>query len=48
MIEKLHEAGLKSEHAYIAGFASIGLSFLAWATDGHTGPQASAKNCNRT
>ena len=32
MIEKLHDAGLKSEHAYIAGFASIGLSFLAWGT----------------
>jgi hypothetical protein len=32
MIEKLHEAGLRSEHAYIAGFTSIGLSFLARAT----------------
>ena len=32
MIEQLHDAGLKSEHAYIAGFASIGLSFIAWAT----------------
>jgi hypothetical protein len=32
MIEKLHDVGLKSEDAYIAGFASIGLSFLAWAT----------------
>ena len=32
MIEKLHEAGLRSEYAYIAGFASIGLSFLPWAT----------------
>jgi hypothetical protein len=32
MIEKLHDVGLKSEYAYIAGFASIGLSFLAWAT----------------
>src|SRR5437763_12032454 len=32
MIEKLHDAGLRSEHAYVAGFASIGLSFLAWAT----------------
>jgi hypothetical protein len=30
MIEKLHEAGFKSDYAYIAGFASIGLSFLAW------------------
>ena len=32
MIEKLHEAGLRSEHAYIAGFASIALSFAAWGT----------------
>jgi hypothetical protein len=32
MIEKLHEAGLRSEHAYMAGLASIGLSFLAWTT----------------
>ena len=32
MIEQLHDAGLKSEYAYIAGFASIGLSFAAWAT----------------
>jgi hypothetical protein len=31
MIEKLHEAGFKSDYAYIGGFASIGLSFLAWA-----------------
>ena len=30
MIEKLHAAGFKSDYAYIAGFASIGLSFLAW------------------
>jgi hypothetical protein len=29
MIEKLHDVGLKSEYAYIAGF---GLSFLTWAT----------------
>ena len=32
MIEKLHDAGLRSQHAYMAGFASIGLSFAAWAT----------------
>ena len=36
MIEKLHDAGLRSEHAYVAGFASIGLSFLAWATSKKT------------
>jgi hypothetical protein len=32
MIGKLHDMGLRSNHAYVAGFASIGLSFLAWAT----------------
>jgi hypothetical protein len=32
MIEKLHDAGIRSEYAYIAGLASIGLSFLAWGT----------------
>ncbi|HXP57259.1 MAG TPA: hypothetical protein VN847_19995 [Streptosporangiaceae bacterium] len=31
MIKKLHDAGFKSDYAYIGGFASIGLSFLAWA-----------------
>jgi hypothetical protein len=31
MIEKLHEAGVKSEYAYLAAVASIGLSFVAWA-----------------
>ena len=31
MIEQLHDAGLKSKYAYLAGFASIGLSFPAWA-----------------
>jgi hypothetical protein len=38
MIEKRHEAGLKPEHAYIAGSAGIGLSFLAWtASEGGRG-----------
>jgi hypothetical protein len=32
MIEQLHDAGIKSDYAYIAGFASIGLSFMAWTT----------------
>ncbi|GLU47172.1 hypothetical protein [Nocardiopsis ansamitocini] len=30
MISKLSEAGLTSDMAYAAGFASIGLSALAW------------------
>lgn len=30
MIEKLHDIGVRSEYAYMAGLASIGLSFVAW------------------
>ena len=30
MVEWLHNAGFKSEWAYVGGFASIGLSFVAW------------------
>jgi len=30
MIKKLHEAGARSEWAYAAGFASIGLSYLSY------------------
>jgi len=30
MIEWLHNAGVKSDWAYLAGFTSIGLSFAAW------------------
>jgi len=26
-----HEFGIRSNHAYVAGFASIALSLLAWA-----------------
>ena len=32
MIEILHKAGVRSEHAYTAAFVSIGLSVVAWAT----------------
>ncbi|GAA2729925.1 hypothetical protein [Streptomyces nogalater] len=31
IIKKLHEAGVRSDHAYTAAVASIGLSFLSWA-----------------
>jgi hypothetical protein len=31
VIKKLHEMGVRSEHAYLAAFASIGLSIFAWA-----------------
>ncbi|NEC13856.1 hypothetical protein G3I34_16520 [Streptomyces sp. SID8014] len=31
IVKKLHDKGLKSEHAYAAAFASIGLSVCSWA-----------------
>ena len=30
MIKKLHDLGVRSEHAYIGGFASIGLTYLSY------------------
>ncbi|MFF7216600.1 hypothetical protein ACFZAU_39740 [Streptomyces sp. NPDC008238] len=32
IIQKMHGMGVRSEHAYLAGMASIGLSIAAWAT----------------
>ncbi|WP_019544779.1 hypothetical protein [Streptomyces sulphureus] len=32
IVKKLHEAGLRSDHAYTAAVVSIGLSFLSWTT----------------
>ncbi len=30
MLARLHESGIRSEHAYLAGFVSIGLAFGSW------------------
>ncbi|AEY93544.1 MULTISPECIES: hypothetical protein [Streptomyces] len=30
IIKKMHEMGIRSEHAYLAGVASIGLTVAAW------------------
>jgi|tagenome__1003787_1003787.scaffolds.fasta_scaffold15469245_1 hypothetical protein len=30
IVRKLHEAGVRSEHAYLAAFGSIGLSLVSW------------------
>ncbi|MFD0262427.1 hypothetical protein ACFVH7_29675 [Kitasatospora indigofera] len=32
IVKKLHDSGIRSEHAYTAVFASIGLSMITWAT----------------
>ncbi len=33
MISTIQNLGIRSQHAYAAGFASIGLSILSWAVD---------------
>ncbi|GIM82759.1 hypothetical protein [Salinispora arenicola] len=35
MLQRLHETGLRAEHAYVAGFVSIGLSFTSWFLSRH-------------
>ncbi|MEV8127791.1 hypothetical protein AB0P07_27575 [Streptomyces sp. NPDC085944] len=32
LVKKLHESGIRAEHAYAAGFVSIGLSVVTWGT----------------
>lgn len=32
IVKMLHDNGLRSEHAYLAAFASIGLSIASWGT----------------
>jgi hypothetical protein len=36
MIKKLHQMGVKSTHMYMAGIASIGLSFATWLMSKNT------------
>jgi hypothetical protein len=31
MLEMLHDRGLRAEHMYMAGIASVGFSFVCWA-----------------
>lgn len=43
MLSTLQNLGIRSEHAYTAGFASIGLSLLTWTVDlGKTKDKAQA------
>jgi hypothetical protein len=32
IIKKIHDMGVRSEHAYVAAFASIGFSVFTWVT----------------
>ncbi|MEU9516138.1 hypothetical protein [Micromonospora sp. NPDC048169] len=35
MLERLHEGGIRAEHAYLAGFVSTGLSVTSWFLSKH-------------
>lgn len=30
MLQQLHDAGLRADHCYLAGFVSIGIAFASW------------------
>jgi hypothetical protein len=47
IIEKLHEKGFRSEHAYAAAFASIGLSIATWALSLNAEPGAGVARADR-
>ena len=47
MIKKLHEMGMRSEHAYTAAFASIGLSIATWAMSLNAEPGAGIARADR-
>jgi len=36
IVMRLHDAGVTSEHAYVAATASIGLSLVSWLTSSRT------------
>ncbi|PAZ15696.1 hypothetical protein CLM62_12940 [Streptomyces sp. SA15] len=49
IIKRMHEMGIRSEHAYMAGIASIGLSVFTWVTSlkAEPGPQADLARADR-
>lgn len=47
MIKMLHDKGLRSEHAYTAAFASIGLSIFTWAASLNAEPGAGIARADR-
>lgn len=47
IMQMLHEKGVRSEHAYMAAFVSIGLSIAAWATSLNAEPGAGVARADR-
>ncbi|MET9437853.1 hypothetical protein [Streptomyces sp. NPDC006551] len=47
IIQMLHQKGVRSEHAYMAAFVSIGLSIATWATSLNAEPGAGVARADR-
>ncbi|MGW0703764.1 hypothetical protein ACWD0A_31555 [Streptomyces sp. NPDC002867] len=47
IMQMLHEKGVRSEHAYMAAFVSIGLSIATWATSLNAEPGAGVARADR-
>lgn len=47
IIKKLYEMGMRSEHAYTAALASVGLSIVAWAGSLTAEPGATMSRADR-
>jgi hypothetical protein len=47
IVKKMHDMGVKSEHAYLAAFASIGLTVAAWATSLKAEPGVNVARADR-
>jgi hypothetical protein len=47
IVKKMHEMGVRSEHAYMAALASIGLSFASWMVSLKAEPGAGIARADR-
>jgi hypothetical protein len=47
IIKNLHDMGMRSEHAYLAAFASIGMAVLAWNASLHAEAGADVARADR-
>jgi hypothetical protein len=47
IIKKLHDMGVRSEHAYLAAFVSIGMSVAAWTGSLNAEPGADLARADR-
>lgn len=47
VIKKMHDMGIRSEHAYMAAMASIGLSVATWALSLNAEPGAGVARADR-